>query len=84
MFKVFINNFTLRKIHFWSNKIVLKMADYLNDGKVNKMDVDYSATVAEKIPECEKLARVILIDYPKFRIISAQSLPHMYMHSKLY
>lgn len=34
------------------------MADYLNDGKVNKMDIDYSATVAEKIPECEKLAKV--------------------------
>ena len=31
------------------------MAD---DGKLVKMEVDYSSTVDEKVPECEKLAKV--------------------------
>ncbi|ESO07161.1 hypothetical protein HELRODRAFT_185452 [Helobdella robusta] len=31
--------------------------DWLTDGKINKMEVDYSATVDIKIPECEKLAQ---------------------------
>ena len=26
--------------------------------QIQKMEVDYSATVSEKIPECEKLAKV--------------------------
>ena len=29
-----------------------------NDGKLEQMDVDYSSTVDDKIPECEKLAKV--------------------------
>lgn len=33
--------------------------DWLTDGKINKMEVDYSATVSAKIPECEDLAKVI-------------------------
>ena len=33
------------------------MAD---EGKLVKMEVDYSSTVDEKVPECEKLAKVIL------------------------
>ena len=32
-----------------------EMAD---EGKLEKMEVDYSSTVDEKIPECEKLAKV--------------------------
>ncbi len=28
------------------------------DGKLEKMEVDYSTTVDEKIPECEHLAKV--------------------------
>ena len=36
---------------------VYKMA---NEGKLEQMDVDYSSTVDEKIPECEKLAKVNL------------------------
>lgn len=31
------------------------MAD---EGKLQKMEVDYSSTVDEKIPQCEQLARV--------------------------
>lgn len=29
-----------------------------DDGKLQKMEVDYSSTVDEKIPECEKMAKV--------------------------
>lgn len=29
-----------------------------DEGKLQKMEVDYSATVEEKIPECEKMAKV--------------------------
>lgn len=38
------------------------MADTLfsDSGKLIKMEVDYSSTVDEKIPICEKLAEVIL------------------------
>ena len=31
------------------------MAD---DGRLKKMEVDYTSTVEEKIPECDKLAKV--------------------------
>lgn len=33
------------------------MADTGNDDRVQKMEVDYSSTVDEKIPKCEKLAK---------------------------
>lgn len=29
-----------------------------SDGRIVKMEVDYSATVDERIPECEKMASV--------------------------
>jgi len=35
-------------------KLKLKMA---SDGRLVKMDVDYSSTVDDKVPECEKLAK---------------------------
>lgn len=37
------------------------MADLtdMSDGRIQKMEVDYSSAVDEKIPECEKLAKVI-------------------------
>ena len=37
--------------------------DWLTDGKINKMEVDYSATVNTKIPECEALAKVNFSDF---------------------
>ena len=30
----------------------------LADGKIHKMEVDYSSTVDQKIPECDTLAKV--------------------------
>ena len=33
------------------------------DGKLEKMEVDYSTTVDEKIPECEQLVKVSIWDY---------------------
>ena len=42
---------------------VVKMTD-AGDGKLQKMEVDYSSTVDEKIPECEKLSKVTFIDEP--------------------
>lgn len=32
--------------------------DGANDGRIQKMEVDYSSTVDEKVPQCEKLAKV--------------------------
>lgn len=29
-----------------------------SDGKIVKMEIDYSATVDQRIPECEKMAKV--------------------------
>lgn len=29
-----------------------------SDGKIVKMEIDYSATVDQRLPECEKLAKV--------------------------
>lgn len=29
-----------------------------SDGKIVKMDVDYSSTVDQRLPECEKMAKV--------------------------
>lgn len=34
------------------------MADTGNEDRVQKMEVDYSSAVEEKIPKCEKLAKV--------------------------
>lgn len=36
------------------------MADdlFVDNGKIVKMEVDYSSTVTEKLPVCEKLAKV--------------------------
>lgn len=36
------------------------MADdlFVDGGKIVKMEVDYSSTVTEKLPICEKLAKV--------------------------
>lgn len=33
------------------------LSDALSDGRIQKMEVDYSAAVDEKIPECENLAK---------------------------
>jgi 26S proteasome regulatory subunit N5 len=37
------------------------MADTGSDDRVQKMEVDYSSTVDEKIPKCEKLAKVFTV-----------------------
>ena len=37
-----------------------------NDGKLQKMEVDYASTVDEKLPECEKLAKVYIKDVNVF------------------
>lgn len=29
-----------------------------SDGKIVKMEIDYSATVDQRLPECEKMAKV--------------------------
>lgn len=29
-----------------------------SDGKIVKMEVDYSSTVDQRVPECEKMAKV--------------------------
>lgn len=34
------------------------MADTGSEDRVQKMEVDYSSTVDEKVPKCEKLAKV--------------------------
>lgn len=34
------------------------MATETNDGRIQKMEVDYTASVDEKIPQCEALAKV--------------------------
>lgn len=36
------------------------MSDELerSDGKIVKMEVDYSSTVDQRVPECEKMAKV--------------------------
>ena len=34
------------------------MADTGTEDRVQKMEVDYSSTVDEKVPKCEKLAKV--------------------------
>ena len=39
------------------------MAD---DGKLKKMEVDYSATVDEKIPDADRLAKVRLFKFAWF------------------
>ena len=45
------------------------MADTFTDsGRLLKMEVDYSATVDEKIPICEKLAKVIDVKWQINRI----------------
>ncbi len=36
----------------------LKVSNMGDDGRLQKMEVDYSSTCDEKIPECEKLAKV--------------------------
>lgn len=32
------------------------------DGRIQKMDVDYSTTVDEKVPKCEQLTKVMTDD----------------------
>ena len=34
--------------------------DGTGDGRIQKMEVDYSTTVDEKIPKCEQLTKVLL------------------------
>jgi len=38
------------------------LTDVMSDGRIQKMEVDYSTAVDEKIPECENLAKVIGVD----------------------
>lgn len=49
------------KLHYYvSGEIILalKMAEIATDsGRVVKMEVDYSSTCDEKIPECQKLVK---------------------------
>lgn len=49
------------KLHYYVSGeiiLVLKMVEIATDsGRVVKMEVDYSSTCDEKIPECQKLAK---------------------------
>ena len=41
-----------------ANPVSINMADTGTEDRVQKMEVDYSSTVDEKVPKCEKLAKV--------------------------
>ena len=45
----------MTEIYNSENRTNVKMAD---EGKLQKMEVDYSSTVDEKIPECVKMSKV--------------------------
>lgn len=59
MFYLLYSDSFLRKSSRYSLNI--KMADTGNEDRVQKMEVDYSSTVEEKLPKCEKIAKVSLI-----------------------
>ena len=49
-----------RRVDKGNNSVTacFNMAAETGDGRVQKMEVDYSSTVDEKLPKCEKLAKV--------------------------
>lgn len=49
--------------------VVVKLTKMADDGRLQKMDVDYSSTVDEKIPECEKLSKVRCCYYIRYFVV---------------
>lgn len=67
-FYSFCHSFGLNKILFaiWiGNTLVKKMANdlFTDGGKIIKMEVDYNETVTEKLPVCQKLAKVNKVNH---------------------
>ena len=44
-----------------SRILIMAAADEGGDGRIQKMEVDFSSTVDEKIPKCEQLTKVMLM-----------------------
>lgn len=51
----------------WISKVVVEQRNSVrmsddraerSDGKIVKMEIDYSATVDQRLPECDKMAKV--------------------------
>lgn len=58
-------DYSVASVCCYSNKTNGNMSDdraERSDGKIVKMEIDYSATVDQRLPECEKLAKVSWMD----------------------
>ena len=65
--EVYVKRRRQPKLFTESRILIMATTDSAGDGRLEKMEVDFSAAVDEKIPKCEQLTKVIRLSQKSIR-----------------